>query len=115
LHKGKRAGKVNRVKIAVASTAARVSTLTHLYSKKYYETRVKEHVEKEIGDQNLDEAQRIAVVNKHLARIFENESAEVKEEIRQAQEAERKAREEAKEVEKQLAGGESLTAEQLLL
>ena len=102
------------MKIA-ASSSSRVSTLTHLYSKKYYDTRVKEHVDRELEGKNVDEGQRLTIVNKHLARIFENESPEVKEEIRKMQEEERRARDEAKDIQKHLASGATLTAEQLLL
>jgi hypothetical protein len=76
---------------------------------------VKEHVNEEIKGQNLDEGQRLAVVNKHLTRVFDNESLEVKEEIRKLQEEERRAKELAKDVEKQLASSAMLSAEQLLL
>jgi len=115
LHKGRRAGKVNTVKITAASSSSRVSALTHLYSKKYYETRVKEHVDREIAGQNVDEGQRLTIINKHLTRIFENESPEVKEEIRKLQDEERRARNEAKGIEKHLASGTTLTPEQLLM
>jgi len=115
LHKGRRAGKVNTVKIVAASSSSRISSLTHLYSKKYYETRVKEHVDREIAGRNLDEGQRLAIVNKHLTRIFEGESLDIKEEIRKLQDEERRAKDEAKDIEKHLASGSSLMAEQLLL
>jgi hypothetical protein len=114
-HKGRRAGKVNTVKITAASSSSRVSALPHLYSKKYYETREKEHVDREIAGQNVDEGQRLSIVNKHLIRMFENESPEVKEEIRKLQDEERRARDEAKDIEKQLAAGATLTPEQLLM
>jgi len=74
LHKGRCSGKVNTVKITAASLSSRVSALTHLYSKRYYETRVKEHVDQEIAGHNVDKGQRLTIVNKHLTRIFENES-----------------------------------------
>jgi flagellar motor protein MotB len=115
LHKGRRAGKVNTVKITAASASSRVSALTHLYSKKYYETRVKEHVDRELAGRNVDEGQRLTIVNKHLTRIFENESPEVKEEIRKLQNKERRARDEAKDIEKHLASSAILTPEQLLM
>ena len=54
-------------------------------------------------------------MNKHLARVFENESPDVKEEIRKLQEEERRAKDQAKDIEKQLSSNASLTAEQLLL
>ena len=98
-----------------ASSSSRVSTLPHLYSKKYYDTHVKEHVDQELAGKNVDEGQRLTIVNKILTRIFENESPEVKEEIRKMQEAERRAKDEAKGIEKQLANGAMLTADQLLL
>jgi CO dehydrogenase/acetyl-CoA synthase beta subunit len=103
------------VKITAASSSSRVSTLPHLYSKKYYESRVKEQVDQELADKNMDEGQRLTTVNKILTRIFENEAPEVKDEIRKMQEQERRAREEAKGIEKHLASGETLTAKQLLL
>ena len=92
LHKGRRAGKVNTVKITAASSSSRVSSLAHLYSKKYYETRVKEQVDKEITGRNIDEGQRLTIVNKHISRAFENETPDVKEEIRKMQEEEKWAR-----------------------
>jgi flagellar motor protein MotB len=95
--------------------SSRVSALTHLYSKKYYETHVKEHVDRELAGRNVDEGQRLTIVNKHLTRIFENESPEVKEEIRKLQNEERRARDEAKDIEKHLASGAILTPEQLLM
>lgn len=76
---------------------------------------MKEHVEKEISGKKIDEGQRLTIVNKHIARVFESESLEVKEEIRKMQEKEKQARDVTKDVEKQVANGESLTAEQLLL
>ena len=103
------------MKITAASSSSRVSALTHIYSKKYYETRVKEHVDQEIAGQNVDEGKRLSIVNKHLTRVFENESPEVKEEIRRLQDKERRARDEAKDIEKHLASGATLTAEQLLM
>lgn len=115
LHKGRRAGKVNTVKISAASSSSRVSALTHLYSKKYYDTRVKEHVDRELAGRKVDEAQRLTIVNKHLTRIFDAESLEIKEEIKNLQEEERRARDGAKDIEKHLANGATLTPEQLLL
>jgi len=76
---------------------------------------VKEHVDREIAGQNVDEGQRLTIINKHLTRIFENESPEVKEEIRKLQDEERRARNEAKGIEKHLASGTTLTPEQLLM
>lgn len=115
LQKGRRAGKVHTIKITAATPSSRVSSLCHLYSKKYYETRVKEHVDQELAGQNLDEGQRLTIINKHLARIFENESLAVKEEIRQLQDEERRTKDKAKDIDKHLANGASLTAEQLLV
>ena len=106
---------MNTVKITATSSSSHVSSLAHLYSKKYYETRVKELVDQEVKGQNLDEGQRLAVVNKHLARVFENESPDIKEEIRKLQEEEQQAKDQAKDIEKQLSSNASLTAEQLLL
>jgi hypothetical protein len=76
---------------------------------------VKEHVDRELAGKIVDEGQRLTIVNKVLTRIFEQESPEVKEEIRKMQEAERRARDEAKGIEKHLAKGATLTAKQLLL
>ncbi len=115
LHKGRRAGKVNTVKITAASSSSRVSALTHIYSKKYYETRVKDQVDQEIAGRNVDASERLSIVNKHLTRVFENESPEIKEEIMKLQDEERRARDEAKHIEKHLATGETLTPEQLLM
>ncbi len=115
LHKGRRAGKVNTVKITATSSSSRVSALTHIYSKKYYDTRVKEQVDQEIAGQNVDEVKRLSIINKHLTRIFENESPEVKEEIRKLQDMERCARDEARDIEKHLTAGATLTPEQLLM
>ena len=58
-----------------------VSTEIYLYSKKYY-SRVKDAIEAEISDENLDGKHRIAVIKRHLAEAFKNESDEVKEAIR---------------------------------
>jgi hypothetical protein len=115
LHKGRRAGKVNTVKITAASSSSRVSALTHIYSKKYYETRVKDQVDQEIASRNVDERERLSIVNKHLTRVFENESPEIKEEIRKLQDEERRVRDEAKHIEKHLTTGATLTPEQLLM
>ena len=93
---------MNTVKIAAASSSSHVSSLTHLYSKKYYETHVKEHVDREIAGQNLDEGQRLAIVNKHLTCIFEGKSLDIKKEIRKLQNEERCAEDEAKDIEKHL-------------
>src|SRR5438270_598095 len=85
LHKGRHTGKVNTVKISAASSSSRVSALTHLYSKKYYDTHMKEHVDRELAGLKVDKAQRLTIVNKHLTRIFDAESPEIKEEIRKLQ------------------------------
>lgn len=106
---------MHTIKITAATSSSRVSSLCHLYSKKYYETRVKERVDQEIAGRDLDEGQRLTIINKHIARTFENESSEVKEEIRKLQDEERRAKDEAKDVDKHLANGASLSTEQLLL
>ena len=116
MNKGKRAGKLHTIKISISPTSTRASSLIHLYSKKYYETRVKHHVDLECHGADLDPDQRIAVINKCTARAFENESEAVKKEIALDQVQDKKNKESQKEIEKQLANdGASLNAEQLML
>ncbi|KAF8958686.1 hypothetical protein BDZ97DRAFT_1923448 [Flammula alnicola] len=116
LNKGQCTGKVKTVKISIPSSASRISSAIHIYSKRYYETHVKHAVEAEIGDSKIDRKQRIAIINKHLAACFKNESDEVKAEIHEAQEAERAARESSKEADKSIIEAvEALSPDQLLL
>lgn len=75
----------------------RISTEHHMYSKKYYETRVKPDVELEISrTKDLKPKQKIAIINKHLKNKYKNESEEVKAEIRAAIEKEKKEKEDEK-------------------
>ena len=98
------------------SSASRLSTEQHLYSKKYYESRVKDAVDAELGDVQVEPSRRIAIVNRIMAEIYKNESAEVKQEIQMMQEEERKVKEAAKEVDKEiLEGNSAMTPEAYVL
>lgn len=94
------------------SSASRISSEQHLYSKKYYESRVKDAVDAEIGDGDVEPTKRLAIVNRITAEIYRNESKEVKDEIRQMQEEERRAKEAAKELDTSiLEGNPTMTTE----
>ncbi|KAF8798553.1 hypothetical protein BYT27DRAFT_7264696 [Phlegmacium glaucopus] len=113
LNKGRRSGKVGTVKISIASCASRLPTELHLYSKRYYETRVKAAVDAEIGDRNVDSKNRIVIINKHLAEIYGNESDEIKAEICGALEEERMAKEAAKEADRSIVNANDLTMSEI--
>jgi uncharacterized protein YaiL (DUF2058 family) len=94
------------------SSASRISSEQHLYSKKYYESKVKDAVDAELGDGDVEPTKRLATVNRITAEIYKNESMEVKEEIRQMQEEERKAKEAARELDTLiLEGNPTMTTE----
>ena len=95
------------MKIEMPSSSTRLSTEQHIYSKKYYDTRVKDAVEAELGDGVVEPGKRIAIVNRITAEIFKNESAEVKEEVRMLQEEERRVKETAKELDALILEGNS--------
>ena len=86
-----------------------ISSLSGNYRSQSTDSKMK------ITGKKIDEGQRLTIVNKHIAWVFENKSPEVKEEIRKMQEKEKRARDIAKDIEKQVANGELLTADQLLL
>lgn len=117
LNKGtRRSGQVKSVKVILQPPTTRVSTEYHLYSKRYYDSRVKSYVDEEIGNQNIDRSKRIAIVNKHLIEKYNNESEEIKQEIRGAIEKERKEKEAEKEAFEAIAAcHENLTAEQYMM
>lgn len=114
LNKGlHRSGKVQSVKVILQKPTTRVSTEFHLYSKRYYDSRVKSDVDNEIGDQKIERQQQIAIINKHLIEKYNNESEEIKAEIRSALEEERKEKEREKAAFEAIAeGSETLTPEQ---
>ena len=98
------------------ASSSRVPTEQHLYSKKYYKTRVKNAVEAEIGDRDIEPSQRINIVARITAETYKNESEEIKQEIRQMQEEERVARESAKELDELVVeGNQSSTPEAYML
>jgi hypothetical protein len=67
-----------------------------LYSRKYYEERVRSGVQTEISDRNLSRKEVLAVIKRHTQEAFEAESDEIKKEIMDELEAakEEKEREE---------------------
>ena len=107
LKRGRRSlGKVETVKIEMPSSEQ------HLYSKRYYESRVKDAVLAELGDGDVEPTKRLAIVNRITAEIYKNESMEVKEEIQEMQEEERKAKEAARELDTSiLEGNTTMTTE----
>jgi len=64
-----------------------------MYSKLYYDERVKPAVEAKIGDQKISRAERFTITNQLLTEIYDKESESLKEEIRKAIEKDRQAKE----------------------
>ena len=73
-------------------SAPRLSTECQIYSRRYYEDRVKLSVEAVInnlgGPEYIDAGQHIVITNKCIANVYSKEMDEVKEEIRPALEEE---------------------------
>jgi hypothetical protein len=101
-------------------SAARLSTECQIYSRRYYEDRVKLSVEAAIdklgGLEYIDAGQRIVITNKCIADVYSKETDEVKEEIRLALEEERKEKEALKELDKAIINPtDEVTPEQALM
>jgi formate dehydrogenase maturation protein FdhE len=72
-----------------------------MYSKLYYDERVKPAVEAEIAgivDQKISRTERFAIVNKHLDEIYEKEPETLKQEVRKAIEELRQAKDTEREL-----------------
>ena len=69
-----------------------------MYSKLYYDERVKPAIEAEIGDQKLARREHFAITNRLLDEIYDKEPESVKEEIRKAIKKDWKAKESEKEL-----------------
>jgi hypothetical protein len=99
LNKGKRrSGKNQTVTVALQQSTPRVLSERNMYSKLYYDERVKPTVEAEIGDRKISRTERFAIINKYLDEIYEQEPESLKEEIRRAIEADRQAKETEREL-----------------
>lgn len=72
---------------ASAAGAGRCLTEEQLYSKRYYASRVKPHVDAEIAGRDVDRKTLISIRARHTRRVFEAETEEVKLEIRQEKES----------------------------
>lgn len=87
-----------------------------MYSKLYYDERVKPTVEAEIGDQKISRTERFAIINKHLDTIYEQEPETLKEEIRRAIEEDRQVKESERELSTSVVtADESFGAKEYLL
>ena len=69
-----------------------------MYSKLYYDERIKPTVEAEIGDRKISRKERFLITNRLRAEIYEKELESLKEEIRKAIEKDRQANEAEKEL-----------------
>jgi hypothetical protein len=87
-----------------------------MYSKLYYDERVKPAVEGEIGDRKISRKERFAIINKHLDKIYEQEPETLKEEIRRAVEEDRQVKETERELStSMITADDSLGAKEYLL
>lgn len=72
------------ISISGCQQTARILSEINLYSKKYYETRVRDEARKAwtAAQATPNPPSQISVINKCLAKFWENESEEIKTEIR---------------------------------
>ncbi|KAF5320626.1 hypothetical protein D9611_013728 [Ephemerocybe angulata] len=75
-------------KFTFASAPVRTLTEYQLYSKKYYEERIKPRVEKALESKVVDRKRMLVLTNQITKEVYDNEEEDVREEIRQMREDE---------------------------
>ncbi|KAJ3547486.1 hypothetical protein NMY22_g1623 [Coprinellus aureogranulatus] len=86
----------------------RALTEPQMYSKLYYETRIKDEIEAESSERNLSKGQRMALTAQRLQKAYENESEDVKKRVQEAIAKAAREKEEALDILKNMmeSGGE---------
>lgn len=116
MNKGRRAGKVKTIKLEIPRSSSRVSTELHLYSKMFYDERVKPLIDREVGDQKPSRNERLRIYNSCLAKAYLSETDDVKAKVQAALEDERKEKQVARQADKSIVDAvEKLSIDEILL
>lgn len=115
----RRSGKVETVQITLPQSTSRLPSELNLYSKKYYDTRVKHIVEAKLHElekmESTEKVNRIAIINKCTIEAYNNEPEEIKQEIRALQDQEREEKEALLRMEKSVLDASEPGPESYLL
>ena len=88
-----------KVNISINPVTTRLSSEVHVYSRLYYDARIKSIVDKRLAEQPVDDDEVLKARNAIVAETYRGETEEIKSEVQAARERERLELEAAKNVE----------------